>query len=80
MDWEGKNFPIMDKNEVIVVVKSGVVQDVFCRDPAVFVRVIDLDASKRGDNFINTFEHPCTLWDEETIVLLSQRRSHGKPK
>jgi hypothetical protein len=70
----------MNTNEVIVVVKGGAVQDVFCRDPAVFVKVVDLDAMECGDNFISIFEHPATLWDEQTIVLLSQRKSHGKPK
>jgi hypothetical protein len=68
----------MNTNEVVIVVKGGVAQDVYCRDPAVFVKVIDLDARECGDNFISIFEHPATLWDEQTIILLSQKRSHDK--
>lgn len=70
----------MNSNEVIVVVRGGVVQDVFCRDSVTLVKVIDLDDRECGDNFIHTFERPDTEWDEQTIVLLSQRKSHDKPK
>ena len=60
-------------NEVVIVVKGGVVQDVFCTDSATLVRVIDQDDQECGDNFIHTFGWPETQWDEDRIAELSQR-------
>jgi len=63
-------------NEVIIVIKEGNVQDVFCRDSTTVVKIIDL-ADKLHDKI---FCWPDTQWDDQTVVLLTQGRTDNERK
>ncbi|MCZ7603134.1 MAG: hypothetical protein M5R37_09710 [Melioribacteraceae bacterium] len=58
----------MEREEVIVVIKKGFVQEVYSDNTNLVVKVVDLDLRKLGEEYIYEFTSPKTQSDLDKIT------------
>jgi len=57
----------MNGDNIIIVINSGRVEQVYSDNANIQAIVVDIDNKKIGEEYIHTFEWPDTQFDEEEI-------------